>query len=112
RYDFVRYELLDIEQDPERQGFGAHQFDLVVAANVLHATRDLRQTLRHVKKLLAPGGILVLVEVTMALRWVDLIFGMTDGWWRFADADLRPGHPLLQEHQWLDLLSHNGFVDA
>ncbi len=35
---------------------GAERFDIVVAANVLHATRDLRRTAAHVKSLLAPGG--------------------------------------------------------
>ena len=43
-YPFVRYQTLDIEQDPVEQGFAPHQFDLVLAANVLHATRDLKET--------------------------------------------------------------------
>ena len=37
-YPFVRYQLLDIERDPLEQGFGLHQFDVILAANVLHAT--------------------------------------------------------------------------
>src|SRR5262249_40597789 len=40
-FPFVRYGLLDLEKNPQAQGYAAGQYDLVVAANVLHATRDL-----------------------------------------------------------------------
>src|SRR5262249_4705816 len=92
------------------QGFGGRQFDLVIAANVLHATLDLRQTLRHVRQLLAPGGLLLLLENTARSAWVDVIWGLTPGWWRFADHDLRPAYPLLSESQWHGLLEESGFA--
>ena len=57
-YAFVRYEVLNIEEDPRGQGFSPNQFDLILAANVLHATKDLRQTLQHVRQLLVPGDSL------------------------------------------------------
>ena len=103
---------LDIEIDPVEQGFAPHSFDVVVAANVLHATADLEQSLRHVKQLLAPGGVLVLQEITRNPFWLDLIFGLTPGWWRFTDHDLRPAHPLLAEQKWQALLERNGFKDV
>jgi malonyl CoA-acyl carrier protein transacylase len=111
-YPFVRYRVLDIEQPPESQGFESHQYDIVVAANVLHATRDLRQTLHHVKQLLAPTGILVLVEGTAPLCWLDLTFGLTEGWWKFVDQDLRPSYPLLTASQWQHVLREVGFQQS
>src|SRR6185436_407132 len=51
-YPFMKYGLLDIERDPAEQQFAGRQFDVVVAANVLHATVNVRQTLRHVKRLM------------------------------------------------------------
>jgi len=111
-YPFVRYELLDMEQEPLAQGFGSHQYDLILAANVLHATKDLRQSLHHVQQLLAPGGMLILVEGTAPLRFIDLIFGQTEGWWRFADQELRPFHPLLSAARWQQLLYETGFKQA
>jgi NADPH:quinone reductase-like Zn-dependent oxidoreductase/SAM-dependent methyltransferase len=109
--DFVRYALLDIERAPECQGFEPHGFDVVLAANVLHATRNLTETVRHVRQLLAPGGLLVLLEGIRKDRWIDLVFGLTEGWWRFNDA-LRPDHPLISEPQWLELLGTCGFSEA
>ncbi|MDY6988821.1 MAG: SDR family NAD(P)-dependent oxidoreductase [Thermodesulfobacteriota bacterium] len=111
-YPFVQYAPLDIEQDPSTQGFTPHAYDLVLAANVLHATTDLRRTLAHVHQLLAPDGMLMLVEGTAPRRWLDLIFGLIEGWWKFTDHDLRPSYPLLSTSGWKELLKKSGFKDA
>ncbi|MHB8474542.1 MAG: methyltransferase, partial [Gammaproteobacteria bacterium] len=111
-FPFVDYELLDIERDPETQGYTAHSYDIVIAANVLHATRDLRTTVRHVARLLAPGGTLVLLESLRPQRWMDLVFGLTDGWWRFTDTDLRARHPLLSGKGWQRVLNEAGFAEV
>lgn len=107
-YGFVSCRPLDIEHPPAEQGFAEGQYDLVIAANVLHATRSLPDALRHVRQLLAPGGTLLLYEVTSRWRWTDLSFGLTDGWWCYADQ--RAGHPLLSPEQWRALLPSCGFA--
>lgn len=112
QYPFVRYETLDIEQPPDEQGFGRHQYDVVVAANVLHATRDLRHTMQHVRQLLAPGGMLILLEVVDSMRWGDMIFGLTEGYWKFEDHDLRPSSPVLGASQWQRVLEECGFESS
>jgi len=109
---FVRFAVLDIERDPEGQGFVRGAYDVVIAANVLHSTRDLRQSLHHAKQLLAPHGLLVLLEVTAPQLRLDLTFGLTDGWWRFADGALRSSYPLLSRDRWQDLLQDVGFEDV
>jgi acyl transferase domain-containing protein/acyl carrier protein len=107
-----RTQALDIEHDPSTQGFAAGGFDLILAANVLHATVDLAQALAHARSLLAPGGILLVLEGTTSRRWVDLVFGLTAGWWRFTDVRLRPSHPLLSRDRWETLLGEVGFEAA
>ncbi|MEZ4729296.1 MAG: SDR family NAD(P)-dependent oxidoreductase [Caldilineaceae bacterium] len=107
-YDFLQYRVLDIEQAPSAQGFGHQQYDIIIAANVFHATQDLAVTLAHVRQLLQPGGLLLLVETGTSRRWLDLTFGLTDGWWRFADA--RTTHPLLSDQAWASLLHGQGFA--
>ena len=108
-YPFVEYQLLDIEKNPVEQGFSAHSYDLVIAANVLHATADLRKTLQHVQQLLSSEGLLVLLECTRPLRFADVIVGLTDGWWKFADDEIRRSHPLISAAQWEGLLTTSGF---
>lgn len=109
---FLRFHVLDIERSPEKQGFRAREFDIVIAANVLHATSDLRRTMTHIQTLLAPGGLAVMLEGTGPQDWVDLTFGLTPGWWKFTDHDLRPNYPLLSTRSWLELLRETGFASA
>jgi NAD(P)-dependent dehydrogenase (short-subunit alcohol dehydrogenase family)/SAM-dependent methyltransferase/aryl carrier-like protein len=109
---FVDYRLLDIGSSPAEQGFEPHAFDVIVASHVLHATPDLRRTLSNVRTLLAPEGLLVLLESTRARRFLDITFGLTDGWWGFTDADVRPSCPLISADRWAELLRETGFVDA
>jgi acyl transferase domain-containing protein/trans-aconitate methyltransferase/acyl carrier protein len=98
--------VLDITVPPATPGVA----DILVAANVLHATPDLRRTLRHAAALLAPEGALLLLENAGELAWGDLTFGLTDGMWAFADSDLRPDHALLPPATWQSLLHEIGFV--
>ncbi len=111
-YTFIKYELLDIEKDPVPQGFERGRYDIVIAANVLHATADLGKAVSNARDLLAPGGQLFLLEGVAPERWVDLTFGLTEGWWRFTDSRLRPAYPLISRDAWRDLLAGLGLHDA
>ncbi len=107
-YGFVDYKVLNVEQDPLTQGFSLSQYDVVIAANVLHATQDVKQALQHIKRMLAPGGMVVIQEIVTPLRSLDLTFGLTEGWWRFVDTTLRPDYPLLTISEWIDVLHDVG----
>ena len=110
-YPFLRYAELNVEDDPLAQGLPAGSFDWIVAAHVLHATRDLRQTVTHTARLLAPGGILLLLEETRFLRKFNFTMGFLPGFDRFEDEDLRQLHPLLSSEEWRSFLLAHGFSD-
>jgi acyl transferase domain-containing protein/SAM-dependent methyltransferase/acyl carrier protein len=107
-YPFVSYEHLDIEREGVEATYGANSVDVIVATNVLHATRDIRKTIANVRSLLAPGGILILTEATDYLPWFDITTGLIEGWQRFEDG-LRGDHPLLPTETWQTLLRDGGF---
>ncbi len=107
----IEYRPLDVEKDPVGQGFERHGYDLIIASNVLHATRSLPETLGHCLDLLAPSGTLVALENLSGLGWMDLTFGQLDGWWRFAD-DYRPHHALASPAVWRQALGDAGFTGA
>jgi len=107
-YPFVRYGILNIENDPQAQGYAAGSFDLIIGANVLHATTNLNQTLQNVRSLLAPDGLLVLYEATEHPVWFDITIGLIEGWSRFED-DWRRENPLLTPQIWANALGANGF---
>ncbi|MEV8129125.1 SDR family NAD(P)-dependent oxidoreductase [Streptomyces sp. NPDC085944] len=104
----VRYEAFDLEQDPGRQGFDHASFDVVVATNVVHATRVIADSTARIHALLAPGGILALNELTRALDYLTLMFGMAPGWQAAQDWRL-PGSPLLDAAHWRAALAEAGF---
>jgi SAM-dependent methyltransferase len=108
-FPFVQYALLDVEKPIPRER--QHAYDLVIAANVLHATADLRRVLDHICQLLASSGLLLLVE-KQPDRLSDVIFGMLSGWWRFEDTDLRPDSALLPPARWRDVLGQKGFAET
>jgi acyl transferase domain-containing protein/SAM-dependent methyltransferase len=110
-FPFASYALFDLEKDVEAQGFAVHSFDVIVAANVVHAARDLDAAIKRMSLLLAPGGILILLEATHHHGWFDFTTGLIEGWQHFAD-DLRGDHPLLTPEQWKNELLKRGFSDV
>jgi 3-oxoacyl-(acyl-carrier-protein) synthase/SAM-dependent methyltransferase/acyl carrier protein len=109
-YPFVRYALCDLDRDFDEQGYGRGTFDLVFAANAMHAARDLEAALRRVQGLLSSGGSLVLLETTHHQSWFDMSTGLIEGWQHFADEG-RDEHPLLSVDQWRAILDRTGFSD-
>ena len=107
----LRTTTLDIARDPAAQGLDVGTFDLVVAANVLHAAPDLAAAIGHAVQLLSPGGRLLLVEGTGPLARLDITFGLTDDWTRQGDRALRPHHPLVDAETLRGLLRRAGLSD-
>ncbi|WP_432103583.1 SDR family NAD(P)-dependent oxidoreductase [Streptomyces sp. bgisy091] len=107
----MAFRELDIERPVTEQGFADGAYDVVVAANVLHATRDLDAVLERVRRLLAPAGQAVLTEVTRMLPFHTVTFGLLDGWWYYEDEGRRlPSSPLLDTELWRRRLEHVGFT--
>ncbi len=112
-YPFIQFKKLDIETDPQSQGFAPESFDIIFATNVLHATREIKRTLQHVGQLLHPQGVLLINEVTAASDFLTLTFGLTPGWWRFQDAECRLlDAPLLSPQQWRTALEEANFANT
>ncbi|MGD0098084.1 MAG: SDR family NAD(P)-dependent oxidoreductase [Terracidiphilus sp.] len=110
---YLKCRLFDVERSLHEQQIETGAYDVVIAGNVLHATRNIRRTLRHAKALLRRRGILLLNELTEKRLFVHLTFGLTDGWWRFEDAHLRlPGSPSLSPQGWRQVLLAEGFSPA
>ncbi|MGD9647551.1 MAG: SDR family NAD(P)-dependent oxidoreductase, partial [Pirellulales bacterium] len=106
----VHFQLYNVERPPDLQKLPTGCFDIVIAANVLHATRTIADTLANVRRLLSPGGILLLLETVRDKRYADLTFALTPGWWRFEDLSLRDRSPLLSAEGWTASLTEAGFV--
>ncbi|RYC55767.1 hypothetical protein CHU98_g10440 [Xylaria longipes] len=105
----ITFQKLDISQDPMEQGFDMESFDVIIAAQVLHATKDMTVTMSHVRKLLTPGGKLFLLEACRHPPFL-LPFFLLPGWW-YAEDEYRDHEegPMMPVPVWNRLLLDTGF---
>ncbi len=104
------FKTFDMEKDPSGQGFVAGSYDVIVAVNVLHVSADMEASLSNVRRLLRPGGYLLVGELTSTdLLFTGMTVGTLPGWWIGAETG-RPWGPLLNLSQWDALLKKTGFA--
>jgi hybrid polyketide synthase / nonribosomal peptide synthetase ACE1 len=103
------FKALDIEKDIIEQGYKENSYDLVIGSLVLHATTDLQKTLENTRRLLKPGGYLIILEITNN-DVVRVGFSMSGlpGWW-LGQNDGRKLSPCVSSAEWESLLLKSGF---
>lgn len=107
---FLKFEVLNIEEAVTEQGIEVGKYDIVIAANVLHATRNIRRTLRNAKSLISNNGLILLNEISDKSIFTHLTFGLLEGWWMYEDPAVRiQGCPGLYPTQWKKLLEIEGY---
>ncbi|EGD45652.1 Beta-ketoacyl synthase, partial [Ruminiclostridium papyrosolvens DSM 2782] len=107
---YLKYRIFNVEEPMAGQGMSAGRYDIVIAANVLHATKNIRQTLQNAKAALKKNGLILLNEITGKSLFSHLTFGLLKGWWLYEDAGLRiPGCPGLSPQTWKAVLESEGF---
>ncbi|MEX3547624.1 MAG: amino acid adenylation domain-containing protein [Burkholderia sp.] len=108
-HPYLRTCRCDIERPLSGQGIVPGSYDIVIATNCLHATHDIRATLRHVQAALRCHGVLIANEGVSKSLLGTLTFGLLEGWWLYDDPQLRiAGSPLLDSAHWQALLVEAG----
>ena len=105
------FKVCNAEIDPVQQGFEAGTYDVVIAFMVVHACAKLDEAVANLRKLLKPGGLLVLGEGASdgAMQaGAGFIFGTLPGWWRGVDEG-RTLSPLVNANEWDTILKGAGF---
>lgn len=105
----MTFKVFNLDSSARDQGFTEASYDVIVAGCVLHATKDLKRTLRNLRALLKPGGRLLMLEVVAPENiTTNFAFGVLPGWWSSSE-DYRRQSPTIEEHQWDQLLRDEGF---
>jgi acyl transferase domain-containing protein len=106
----MAFKTLDIRQDPVAQGFVEQSYDLVVASFVWYSGAVLKQVLQNARRLLKPGGYLILLELLPSKSLVyPLIFGAIPELCQGADEEGRALSPAMSLSDWNRLLQDSGF---
>ncbi|KAK4930279.1 hypothetical protein LTR66_016117 [Elasticomyces elasticus] len=104
----MNFKKLDIEKDPNSQDFECGTYDLVVASLALHASKSLKKALCNARKLLKPGGKLLMYEITASDQRSTFISGLAEDWWSSSEPYREMG-PCVMEQKWNELLIEAGF---
>lgn len=102
---FMEYRVQDIEQPPSNDLAGTQH--IVIAVNVVHATRNMVRSLTNLRKFLQPHGLALVMEVQEQLCWADFVFGLFEGWWKFDDGRT---HATAGADTWKNAFTDAGFI--
>ncbi|EFE42799.1 PKS-like enzyme, putative [Trichophyton verrucosum HKI 0517] len=83
-YTFMKFRVHDIEKEPATELLQSQH--IVIAANCVHATHNLVNSTKQIHRVLRPDGFLMILEMTDTLYWVDVVFGVLEGWWLYNDG--------------------------
>lgn len=102
RYPWLRFDLMDINGEPAPP----ETFDIVIAANVLHNAHHCGVALQRLRRVLRPGGHLVVIESCrehyQLLTSMHFLMSPRPGGLRPGRDDVRAGSDriFLTESQW------------
>jgi 3-oxoacyl-(acyl-carrier-protein) synthase/pimeloyl-ACP methyl ester carboxylesterase/acyl carrier protein/2-polyprenyl-3-methyl-5-hydroxy-6-metoxy-1,4-benzoquinol methylase len=105
KFNFIEFSTLDVEDLTSKRMIQDFNADIIIASNVLHATKDIRNTIRNAASLANPNGVIIINELTEYQNFLTFTFGLFDGWWLFDDNELRiEGSPLICKENWKKIL--------
>lgn len=103
-YPFMKFRAHDIEKPPADDLLSTQH--IIIASNAVHATHSLSVSTKNIRKALRPDGFLMMLEMTETLYWIDMIFGLLEGWWLFDDGRQ---HAISHQSRWERELQSVGY---
>ncbi|WP_281672367.1 non-ribosomal peptide synthetase [Pseudoramibacter alactolyticus] len=111
-YPFMQYRLFDIDKAIPEQRFGYESFDVVIAANVMHDARDVDHAMTLTTQLLAPGGVMVMLETTTDSRIQMVSTHMIEGYNHYEDFRVAACAPLIAADEWEQVMKRSGYAQT
>lgn len=104
QYPFMNFQTVDVEKEPPESLLDSYH--MVLASNAVHATHSLTRSLGNIRKTLRKDGFILILEMTRTVYWVDMIFGLLEGWWLFDDGR---EHAIAHQDRWARDLHSVGY---
>ncbi|SAL50070.1 type I polyketide synthase [Caballeronia humi] len=106
---FIEYGLFDINKGFAEQGYEPASFDLILAANAIHAAKHIDETLHQLRRLLVPGGALMLIEGTVNTPIQMLTLAHIESFGHYQDRRKARNLPFMSVDEWRACLLAAGF---
>ena len=110
RFPNVQYQQLDVERDIVTQGLVPNAYDLVVALDTLHCTKDSAEACSIIRDMLCKDGWLMVMEATNNFNLSEIVFGAFDLCWIYDD--MRKDKCWMGQNGWVDVMERSGFSDV
>lgn len=105
--------IFDMNKSFQEQGVASGEFDLILANNTLHRSKNINSTLENLKRLLNAGGVLLFLEATENSSLEFISTGLFEaGNSHYSDFRQDSGRPLISSDKWKDILFKNGFQEV
>ena len=113
----VTSKTLDINHIPPIEELGGEPFDVILGVNTLHLATDVVTTLTSLRKLLRPGGVVVIGELMRPAGagavHLELPFVLLDSYRDVRlDERIRPRPGFLTVAGWRRAIAEAGFADS
>ncbi|SHO57790.1 non-ribosomal peptide synthetase [Vibrio quintilis] len=107
QYPWVRYGIFDLNQPNWLQGQPDRSLDMIVCANVLHNSVYAPDVLAQLRRMVVPGGLIVIIEATREIYSLMTSMEFKHGLNGFKDFRQQTGQTFITRKQWVGL-----FADA
>lgn len=110
-YKWMKYDLFDINIDVMEQSISPFSLDVIIAANVLHNSKNIHFVIENLRKLLRPNGTLIIIEETKEAYSLLTSMEFKDGLTGFTDERLEHNQTFIKSEQWEKIFSdHNANI--
>lgn len=112
KYNFIDYDLYNIDLTPQEQGYVQEENDIIIASNVMHDAKNINNTINNLKSLLKPNGILIILEAVENTRLQMVTSAFIDGFSYYEDFRLEKNEPMLSAVEWENEFKKCGFQEV
>lgn len=107
-YDFIKYELFDIDKDFVQQNTPAESYDAVIAIGVINNAKDTYETVKNIIATLKKGGLFLMVEAVRE----SLEIMISQSFMMTAPEDVRDekGQVFYTQSDWEELFNRFGNI--
>ncbi|EHK97083.1 putative Lovastatin nonaketide synthase [Glarea lozoyensis 74030] len=110
KFPNLEVSTLDFQQESTESPVNTGKYDVVLVPDILFPALDIGLVLQHAKKILNPGGKLIIGIIPRSTLTADLILGLADAkeWWQ-VKSEFAIKQKQLQNENLSRILFENGF---
>lgn len=106
-FEWVKYDIFDINRDVMEQTIAPFSVDIILAANVLHNSKNIHDVIENLKQLLKPNGTLIILEETQEAYTLLTSMEFKDGLTGFTDERAENNQTFFRREQWENVFAEH-----